>query len=96
MLPRRERDLQSSGAQTDEEERESAPIEIQCDIDRDAEAKGITAGEIAVISRTGWALLAQRWCLRCAGQVLDVAVVETNFTRVTAKELGSHLRLALQ
>ena len=37
----------------------------------------------------------QRWGVRSAGQVLDVAIAAKNFVRVTAKELGGNLRCVL-
>ena len=37
----------------------------------------------------------QRWGVRCAGQVLDVAIAAKNLVRATAKELGGNLRQVL-
>ena len=83
---------------------------IQCNIDFDDEHDiEIAPGDVAVTSNLKnrvdlngtFGLVRvhvpskQRWCVRCAGQVLDVAIAAKNLVRVTAKELGGNLRYML-
>ena len=80
---------------------------IQCNIDFDDEHDNeIAPGDVAVISSlknrvdfNGTLGLVrvfipskQRWGVRCAGQVLDVAIAAKNLVRVTAKGVGGSLR----
>ena len=97
--------------QTEEEGKEASKVHnaIQCNIGGDEYDNETAPGDVAVVSNLKsradlngtfglireYVPSKQRWGVRCAGQVLDVAIAAKNLVRVTAKELGGNLRYVL-